>query len=354
MKILWLLAAGLATVLSAPLQAETPRADTPGMVPAQPGAAQQLAAAILASVRTNDERAQGIELTITKDFFDRSVAEDGPEEIRLPSGGLIVTQRRQRAQSIERAVLLDKKLRLETGGNGVVPPVVYVTDGVRWTRSTDLKQEVSMMRTEQLGGRVFDPREVVGIDATTTLSDLLSPQAIQNSPIQTDGTISTLTAEHPGGRVEMQFDSARSLLPVRSRWFHPDGGLVRDAQATYQWLSDRNAWMIKSLTEHYYDLSSNTKVAPAEWKQEMKSTFVSTPIERAAAEAQLAVVIPEGFHVNDHTLDSTRNRQLKPKPPTPAAPGFSWIWFLLAHAALLACGAGYLLWRRHRASPAQV
>ncbi len=353
MKTFWLLSISLQAALSAGAFGASPSPSTEtspvaSIAELELNPAQKLAAAVLASVRANNERLQGVELTVTKDFQDRSVQKETVVRESLPNGGEIVSTRRPAARIVERAVVLDDRVRFETSGSGKFPKVTYWFDGLRWTRSDGNGQKVSRMRTDQLGGKVVDPREVVGVDPRASLANVLSPRAVENATVETEGTISTITAETAGGRLAMGFDSAVALLPTKTRQFHPDGGLIREIVVEYVRVPERDAWVIQQTIEHIFDLSASMSQAPTEWKQEMRTSIAHKTLDRAVAERELAVQIPEGAPVFDFTDDSAMAR--KPRPPVAErlSAESPLKWFIVAHVVLITAAGGFYLLRRLR------
>lgn len=308
--------------------------------------AQQLATAVIASVRANNERIEGIEMSLQKDFLDRSVTEETVVEEPLPNGGKVVTTKQPKGQILERAVVLEDRLRLETGGVGRFPKVTYWFDGIRWTRSDGDGKRVTRMRTDQLGGRIYDPREVVGVDPESSLANLLVPSLLEKATVETEGTISTITCEIRGEKFVLSFDAAADLLPVRSRSYTLEGRLVRDARMTYELVADRGGRVLKEMTEHYYDQSPDSKFAADEWKQELRTTVTHRPLDRVTAEKELVATYPASAPVYDFTDDKPPMRKQAPQAAVVRATESPLKWFIAAHVILLAGVAAFFLWRR--------
>ncbi len=321
-------------------------AESPAPAAATLNPAQKLAAAVIASVQANNERIEGIEMSLQKDFLDRSVTEETVVEEPLPNGGKVVTTKQPKGQLFERAVVLEDRVRLETGGVGRFPKVTYWFDGVRWTRSDGDGQRVTRMRTDQLGGRIFDPREVVGVDPKSSLSNLLAPAVLEKATVETAGTISTITCEIGGEKLVMSFDSAIDLLPVRSRSYSSEGRLIRDASMTYELVAGRGGRVLKEMTEHYYDQSPDSPFAAGEWKQELRTTVTHRPLDRATAEKELVATFPASAPVYDFTNDTPPVRKQAPKAAVVATADSPLKWFIAAHVVLLAGVAAIFLWRR--------
>jgi hypothetical protein len=311
--------------------------------------AQMLGTAILAAVRANNERLQGLELSVVKDFRDKSVTEATKVHEPLPNGGAIVTTRLPSAHIQERAVVLEDRVRFETGGTGEFPSVTYWFDGIRWTRVDGNGGRVTKMRTDQLGGRIYDPREVVGVDPRTSLAKLLAPSALEHATVETMGTISIIHTQAAGAPLDMSFDSAVGLLPTSSKWFHRKGGLVREAVMNYDFVSERGGWVIREMVTHYFDLSADASQTPADWKQETRTVVTCRPLDLAAAEKELFAQIPGGNPAFDFTDGAASRRKPSAAISRPMTRSESTLkWFLGTHVVLIAAGAAVYVWRRTR------
>ena len=160
------------------------------------------------------------------------------------------------------------------------------------------------------------------------------------------------TGTNPGGqKLVVEFDSNFGLLPTRSRLFHLNGALAREAVMTYSKIVDRDAWALQGITEKVYDESVDGLEKPEQWKQQLITSVTCNVLSRETAEALLSPQVPEGFREIDYTDESTMRR----KAPAPATrvvhADFSLKWFILAHVFVFAAVAAMYVWRRRRTSP---
>jgi hypothetical protein len=204
-----------------------------------------------------------------------------------------------------------------------------------------------------MGGRTLDPREAAGIDPRTSLANILSPSALKEATVSTDGSVSTITtATIPGGqKLVVDFDANYSLLPTRSRLFHLNGALAREAVISYVRIPGRDAFAIQGITERVYDESVDGIATPEKWKQQLVTSVTCEVLDREAADALLKPEVPAGYRVIDYTDESTMQRKAPTPGPRVTNSDFPLKWFLLAHILMFAVVAAVFFWRRHRTSP---
>jgi hypothetical protein len=311
--------------------------------------AQRNARVILAGIRANSERQEGLELTLSHVLKDRRAQEAATTTTRLPGGGEIVVTHVPSSESVERAVTLDDRLRLDRGGNGTTPLVTYVYDGQRWLEADSTLRRVAKRWPHQMGGVQLDPREAAGVDLRTTLAEVLAESRLQDAKMSREGTLIRIeTATTAGQPITLDFDPEKSFLPVRSLLFHVNGKIVRDAQLSYAFVSARGAWVLEGISTRVYDDSVDGLADPDAWKQQIRTTVQHRILDRSTAEAELASAIPTDYRVIDFTDESTMTRPREKQ----AAVASDWQirWFIAGHVALLAVLAVAYWWRRRAAS----
>ena len=354
MQVIWLIGALFLQAADAPA---TPSASAPSSVAVatQPGplnSAQQVAPAIQTSIRTNSERLEGAELSLTRTLINSDVKEETRIEEPLPNGGRIVTTKRPQQTSKERVVLKDDRLRVDLGGVGSEPSITEWFDGVRWTESNTRSRRVSKRYPNQIGSRVLDPREAAGLDYRTSLATILSQPALKDATLETVGTLTRIatTTGEGGQKLVVDFDAKHAMLPTHSQLFHPNGTIARDAAITYAWMEPRSAWAIKAITERIYEDTVDGLATPDRWKQQLITMATCTLLDPATTEKLLAPVVTEGYQVIDYTDPATLEQRLPPRKPTLLATAESPLkWLILAHV-VFAAGAAVYVWRRRSAS----
>jgi hypothetical protein len=355
MQISWLLCTTL--LLQA---ADAPAASSPGSPSTEVAAstsaeslnaAQQIAPAILSSIRTNSERLQGAEFALTRTLIDSRVKQEETVEESLPNGGRIVTTRAPQLTFAERVVVLEDRLRVDQGGNGTTPPITYWFDGVRWTEANPAARRISKMHQNQIGGRVLDPREAAGLDHRTSLASILSQPALKNATLESVDSVKRIatTTTSGGQKLIVDFDSRYAMLPTRSQLFHENGALARDVEIKYAWMEPRTAWALEGVTERIYEEQANGVENPGSWKQQLITAATCTLLDQASAEKLLAPIEPAGYQVVDYTDPSTLQRKVSRKPVPVVNAESPLKWFIVAHVVLAALAAAYF-WRRRFAS----
>jgi hypothetical protein len=316
-------------------------------------AAQQVAPVIQSSIRTNSERLQGAEFSLTKTLLNSDVKEETTVEEPLPNGGKVITTKIPQHTFAERVVILEDRVRLDHGGVEATPVVTYWFDGVRWTESDSSARRVSKMHQNQIGGRVLDPRESAGLDYRTSLVAILSQPALKEATLESVDSVTRITtvANTAEQKLIVDFDSRFAMLPTRSQLFHLNGSIARDVAITYAWMEPRSAWAIEGIIERIYDESVDGLATPEKWKQQLITMATCTLLEREAAEKLLAPVTPAGYRVVDYTDPATLQRKAPRRSVALATAESPLKWFIVAHVVLAALAAGYY-WRRRSASAA--
>jgi hypothetical protein len=314
-------------------------------------AAQRIAPAIQSSIRTNHERLEGAELSLSRTFLNAGVQKEEKVETPLPNGGKVVTFKSPEHKFAERAVVLEDRVRLDQGGGGAAPAITYWFDGIRWTESNTSTRRVSKLHQNQLGGRTLDPREAAGLDYRTSLATILSQPSLKNATVDSVDTVTRIsTVANAGGqKLVVDFDSKYSMLPTRSQLFHLNGKLARDVAITYAWMEPRSAWALATIKELVYDESVDGLSTPEKWKQQLITMATCTLLDRQAAEKLLTPVQPAGYEVVDYT-DPATLQQRRQRPAVSVVKAESPLkWFIVAHVVLAAVAAVYF-WRRRFAS----
>jgi len=326
------------------------QANVPSSVDGPPlNAAQQIAPVIQSSIRSNSEQLQGVELTVTRTFEDRSETEATVE--KLPDGGSATVTPPAKASIVERVVVLEDRLRVDHGGNGTSPVTTYWFDGVRWTESNSAARRVAKRHPHQMGGRTLDPREAVGIDHRTSLAQVLARPALKDATLSTRDSVTSITTTAPGDqKLVVEFDSKYGMLPTRSQLFHENGAVARDVRIDYAWIADRKAWALAAIVDLVFAENVDGLATPDQWMQRITTSVTCNLLEPEAAQKLLSPVIPAGYQVIDFTDAASRPRKA-PQLAAAAEAGFPVKWFVLAHVVLFAIVAAVIVWRRRRTSP---
>ena len=355
MKVYWLLCTCLVLQLPPHVAGAEPVASaTPEVAPPAPAqslnAAQQIAPAIQNSIRSNSEKLQGVELTVTRTFEERS--ETGPKVEKLPDGGTATVNPAAVGSIVERVVLDDDLIRVDLGGTGNTPTVTYWFDGVRWTEANSAARQVAKRHPHQMGGRTLDPREAVGIDHRTSLAAVLAEPALKDATVSTrDSVTSIATKTVPGGqKLVIDFDSKVGMLPTRSQLFHQNGAVARDVRIDYAWIETRKAWALATITDLVFDETVDALATPDKWIQRITSSVTCQLLEPEAAQRLLSPVVPDDYQLIDFTNAALRPSKAPKLAPAPEA-GFPIKWFFLAHVFLFSIVAAVIVWRRRRTSP---